>query len=83
MTFTYRIGCFFLFIGGLIFFLFLATDMVHEPQFTVLVVSLPLLGFGFFLWRKGRPIPRPSGRFGIVTRMRRQKKDPEEKRHGS
>ena len=83
MAFTHRVGCFFLLVGGLIFILFLATDMVHAPEFSVLLICLPMLGFGFFLWRRSRPKARPSGRFGLVNRMRREKKDPEERRRDS
>jgi hypothetical protein len=88
MSITHRLGCFFLFIGGLIFLLFLATDMARAPEFSTLWISLPLLGFGFYLWRRGRPKPRPSGRFRMIHRMRREKKNPqasppEENKHGS
>jgi hypothetical protein len=84
MSITHRVGCFFLMVGVLVFIVFLASDMSRAPQFGALWLSLPILGLGFYLWRKGRPKPRPSGRFGLFNRMRsREKATPEEKRHGS
>jgi len=87
MSTTHRLGCFFLLVGGLIFILFLASDMVRLPEFNVLWISLPILGIGFYLWRRGRPKARPSGRFRLINKMRRDKKIPEdgtaeERRHG-
>jgi hypothetical protein len=71
-------------VGGLVFILFLASDMSRTPQFNALWISLPILGIGFYLWRKGHPKARPSGRFGLINRLRsRDKPTPEERRHGS
>jgi hypothetical protein len=84
MSIIHRLGCFFLMVGGLVFILFLATDMSRAPQFDALWISLPILGIGFYLWRKGRPKAKPSGRFRLLNKMRtRDKITPEERRHGS
>jgi hypothetical protein len=84
MSLTRRLGCFFLMVGGLVFLLFLTSDMVRVPLFNALWISLPILGFGFYLWRKGRPKAIPSGRFRLISKIRsRDKITPEERRHGS
>ncbi len=83
MSITRRLGCFFLMVGGLVFILFLASDMARASQLNFLWISLPILGIGFYLWRKGRPQARPSGRFRLLNKMwPRDKKTPEERRHG-
>ena len=82
MSITHRMGCFFLLIGGLIFALFIVSDMARTPEYTALWISLPVVGFGYLLWRKGRPEPRPSGRFRLLAKKRDEKKRTEEKRHG-
>ena len=84
MSITHRMGCFFLLVGGLIFILFLASDMARAPYFSALLISLPILGIGFLLWHKGRPKARASGRFRLFNRkVNRDKPTPEERKSGS
>ncbi len=84
MQVTHRLGCFFLMVGGLVFILFLASDMSRTPEFGALCASVPLLIIGVLMWSKSRPKPTPSGRFGLINKIRsRDKPTPEERRHGS
>ena len=74
-----RVGTFLYLLGIFAFIFFLASDFAHQPDFDYLFVSMVLLGFGFLLRRRAAPVP-PTGRFGMVHKMREEAKKRKEER---
>jgi hypothetical protein len=70
MNFTRRFGCFLTIIGIILFIVYLASDLTHNPQFNLFFFSLVFLALGISLMRKGRTPPTPSNRFSLIRRLR-------------
>jgi len=70
MTFTNRLGSFFLIIGAALVGLFILSDMGDKPLFGYFFFGLVSVVLGLYLrWRSPNPPPPPSGRFGMVKQM--------------
>ncbi len=70
MSLTNRVGCFFLLVGGVLLVLFLASDVAQQQNCTLLAIGVLGVVVGFAMWRRNRPDPTPSGRFGTLSKLR-------------
>jgi hypothetical protein len=77
--FILRIGTYFLVIGTGLFILFVASDLAQNPDFDYLFWAVLIIVVGIFI-RRRKPAPPPSGRFGLLRRMREGKKKEEPKK---
>ena len=73
MTFTHRLGSFFLIIGVALVGLFIISDVGEEPHYGYFFFGLVILVLGLYLrWRSPNPPPPDSGRFGMVKQIRQK-----------
>jgi len=78
---TPRVGTFFLLIGFFLLILFLGSGFSKQPDFVLLLISLPALALGY-LFRRNAP-RKPSERFSAVRKAHanlRQRKEEKEKK---
>lgn len=75
-----RIGTFFILIGVLVIFIFIASDMGEKTSFTYFFLGTILLSFGFILKRKTAAPPPPSNRFIWLRRMMQKNREARAKR---
>ena len=74
MTFTNRLGSFFLIIGVALVGLFILSDMGDKPLFGYFFFGLVTVVLGLYLrWRSPNQPAAPAGRFTIIKRMREKK----------
>jgi hypothetical protein len=78
--FVSRVGTFFVLVGiGLMVF-FMLSDAASDPRLSYFCWSTILLSLGFiFRSRFKRPAGPPSGRFGILQRLKRKPKEEKKK----
>jgi hypothetical protein len=74
-----RVGTFLFLLGIFSLIFFIASDFARQPDFDWLFAGMVLLGFGFLLQRRAPPVA-PTGRFGIIRRMREEAKKRKEER---
>jgi hypothetical protein len=73
----FRIGIFFIFIGGLSIFVFVATDMGGKPDFAYLLFGGLLVIIGFlFMVVHPNPEGTPSGRFRLLREKKSSRPAP-------
>ena len=77
--FVPRIGTFLAILGIFALILFLASDFANNPDFDWLFIGMVLMGLGFILRRRAAP-PPPSGRFGLLRKLRENAKNRKEER---
>jgi len=78
--FVPRIGTFLIILGIFSLIFFLASDFAKSPEFDWLFIGMVLMGIGFLFRRRAAP-PPPTGRFGMVRKMRENAKKRKEERY--
>ncbi|MEW6718416.1 MAG: hypothetical protein AB1345_13065 [Chloroflexota bacterium] len=78
MQFTQRFGNFFLFIGAILLVIYLASEMVLQPQYEYLLLAALFIFIGIRLRRKAKPEPEESRYFQSVRKLFRLFSGPEE-----
>jgi hypothetical protein len=77
MSFSHRVGTFFILIGGFLIFLFLYSDTIHAPQYSYLLYGIIgcLIGMGLRVMAPAPPpSPPPTERFRILKRKKSESK---------
>lgn len=74
--FIYRVGTFFLLVGTGLLIFFMLSEAEQKPTFSYFCWSMVLLILGFaFRAQYKKPGPPPSGRFSVLKRFKRGKKE--------
>ena len=74
MTFTHRLGNFFIIVGVALVVLFVISDLGDKPAFGYFFFGLVTVVLGVYLrWRSPNQPAAPAGRFTIIKRMRERK----------
>lgn len=71
----HRIGTFFLMIGIGLLLIFLLSEAAGQTTFQFFCVSILLMIVGFLFRAQYKRGVTPSGRFGVIKRLRRRKDD--------
>lgn len=74
-----RVGTFFVVVGMGAFILFVASDLVEQPDFDYLFAAMILIVIGW-MFRRNKPPPPPAGRFSLLRTMRENAKKRREAR---
>lgn len=74
-----RIGTFFILIAIGLMILFVASDLARQPAFDYFFLALIIFTVGVLFRRRAAPRP-PSGRFGLLRRMREARKQEEQQK---
>ncbi len=83
MTFTGRIGRFFMLFGAVLLAIFFASDLADAPRYNLFFWGFFILVSGILMWRRGRTPAPPSERFRFIRSLRNREKDKEdEKKEG-
>jgi hypothetical protein len=77
MTFTSRIGRFFVLLGAVLLAIFFASDLADAPRFNLFFWGFFSLVSGILIWRRGRTPAPPSERFRIIRSLRERGKEKE------
>ena len=75
--FILRIGTYLLVVGTGLFILFIASNFSNQPDFDYLFWAVLIIATGLLIRGRKPPLP-PSGRFGILKKMRSGSKKKEE-----
>lgn len=77
-----RVGNFLVVIGILVILIFLASDLSSQPVFPLFCTGAALIGFGAYLrLRNAQPgEDKPSGRFGLLRRGKKESKEEKDKK---
>lgn len=76
MTLTNRIGTFLFWLGFILLFLFIFSDVADQPAFGYFCSGALCLVIGAVLWwRSPRPPSEPPARFRILKKMMKNRKD--------
>jgi hypothetical protein len=78
--FVARVGTFFVLVGIGMMVFFLLSDAASDPRLSYFCWGTVLLSLGFmFQARFKRPAGPPSGRFGVLQRLKRKPKEEKKK----
>ena len=77
MTFTARMGRFFMLLGAVLLAIFFASDLADAPRFNLFFWGFLSLVAGVLMWRSGRTPAPPSERFRFIRSLRTRGKDKE------
>ncbi len=75
MTFTARIGRFFMLLGIVLLAIFFASDLADAPRFNLFFWGLFSLVSGILIQRRGRTPAPPSERFRFIRSLRTRGKE--------
>lgn len=70
MTFTGRIGRYFVLLGAVLLLIFFASDLAKNPHFNLFFWGFIFLVSGILLMRRGRLPPESSNRFRLIRSLR-------------
>jgi uncharacterized membrane protein YfcA len=73
-----QIGMFFLFVGMIVVFVFVASLQLGSPEYSYCLIGLFLVLLGGVLVYRNRRTPEPAKRFRILRRKPKKKKKKEE-----
>jgi hypothetical protein len=71
----FRIGVFFVLLGGMSMWVYFATDFADAPIYWLFFASLGLLILGIILIRRNYSPPPPSDRFRLLRRRKREERE--------
>lgn len=76
MSFSHRVGTFFILVGGFLIFLFLYSDTIHAPQYSYLLYGIIgcLIGMGLRITTPAPPPPPTTERFRLLKRKKIESK---------
>ena len=72
MTLKSRVGVFLIVLSLALLALFFISDLATDPEYNLLFYGLLGLGGGILLARRHHEPPEPSGRFGLIKRLRKR-----------
>jgi len=76
----YRVGTFFLLVGIGVLTFFLLSEAAGEPKLNYFCSSISLLVIGFVFRAQYKRAVKPSGRFGILQKLKPKPKEDKEKK---